>query len=225
MNYYEVLGVMRNATPECIKRAYRKLCRKHHPDKFHQADEETRAKHEEIFKQIAEAYAVLSDPEKREYYDTHGTSEDDMALSAVEKNVLMLWKGLLEKIPASEARRTDVLKMVKIALEEDIREEIRKRSDIEAEIAVFKQDLPRYVKLNGGRNLFAQVMTESIKAMEVKLEASKSAEQLARDGVAFLADYQYQFEQEDDFMRAVNSQWATIKTPAFTHYQIYKPSP
>ncbi|MFP3130187.1 MAG: molecular chaperone DnaJ [Nitrososphaeria archaeon] len=65
-DYYEILGVSRNATQEEIKEAYRKLALKYHPDvnKSKEAEEK--------FKEITEAYAVLSDPEKRRQYDMYG---------------------------------------------------------------------------------------------------------------------------------------------------------
>jgi len=66
-DYYEVLGVGRNAGPEELKRAYRQLAMKYHPDRN---DGDKAA--EERFKEVGEAYAVLSDPEKRQRYDTFG---------------------------------------------------------------------------------------------------------------------------------------------------------
>lgn len=66
-NYYEVLGVGRGASQQEIKSAYRKLAVKYHPDR-NDGDEEA----EERFKQAAEAYTVLSDPEKRARYDRFG---------------------------------------------------------------------------------------------------------------------------------------------------------
>ena len=66
-DYYEVLGVPRGASAEEIKKAYRKLAIQHHPDK-HKGDK----KAEEKFKEIGEAYEVLSDSQKRDAYDRFG---------------------------------------------------------------------------------------------------------------------------------------------------------
>ena len=65
-DYYEVLGVPREADAKAIKDAFRKLALKYHPDRNKEADAEER------FKEIAEAYAVLSDPKKRADYDVGG---------------------------------------------------------------------------------------------------------------------------------------------------------
>src|SRR5437870_4299976 len=66
-DYYEVLGVARNATDEEIKKAFRKLAHQHHPDK-----NPGNRKAEERFRELAEAYQVLSDAERRSMYDRFG---------------------------------------------------------------------------------------------------------------------------------------------------------
>lgn len=72
-DYYEVLGLSKTAAPEEIKKAYRKLAMQYHPDK-NQGDK----KAEEKFKEIAEAYAVLGDSQKRAKYDRFGHAAEQM---------------------------------------------------------------------------------------------------------------------------------------------------
>jgi curved DNA-binding protein len=67
-DYYEIMGVKRDASQDEIKRAYRKLARKYHPDVSAEADAEAR------FKELGEAYEVLKDPEKRAAYDQLGAN-------------------------------------------------------------------------------------------------------------------------------------------------------
>ncbi|MHC1585151.1 MAG: DnaJ C-terminal domain-containing protein [Candidatus Syntropharchaeia archaeon] len=69
-DYYQILGVDRSATEDEIKAAYRRLARKYHPDVYTGEDKK---KAEEKFKEINEAYEVLSDPEKRRKYDQLGS--------------------------------------------------------------------------------------------------------------------------------------------------------
>lgn len=78
-DYYEVLGVERGADDATIKKAYRQLAKKYHPD-MNPGDEEAEKK----FKEASEAYAVLSDPDKRRQYDQFGHS-------AFERRSRRLW--------------------------------------------------------------------------------------------------------------------------------------
>ena len=81
MDLYELLDVARDATPGQIKSAYKKASTKHHPDKGGDS---------EIFKQVKQAYEILSDPEQRELYDTTGVVSpkrkidlEEMAMSRI----------------------------------------------------------------------------------------------------------------------------------------------
>src|SRR4030043_29319 len=74
-DYYDILGVDHAASKDDIKKAYRKLALKYHPDKNKEKDAE------EKFKEISEAYAVLYDDEKRKMYDTYGHAGIDQQYS------------------------------------------------------------------------------------------------------------------------------------------------
>lgn len=71
-DYYEVLGVEKTATADEIKKAYRKLAKKYHPD----ANSDNKEEAEKKFKEIAEAYEILSDDGKRKQYDNFGHASD-----------------------------------------------------------------------------------------------------------------------------------------------------
>lgn len=71
-DYYEVLGVDKHADAQAIKRAYRKLAKKYHPD-----SNEGNTRAEELFKEAGEAYDVLSDEKKRKLYDQFGHAAFD----------------------------------------------------------------------------------------------------------------------------------------------------
>ena len=81
-DYYEVLGVDKNADAATIKKAYRALGKKYHPD-ANPGDKEAEAK----FKEASEAYGVLSDPEKRRQYDQFGHAAFDGGKIYISINV------------------------------------------------------------------------------------------------------------------------------------------
>lgn len=78
-DYYEILGVQKGATQQDIKKAYRSLALKYHPDRVPEAEKKAS---EEKFKEISEAYGVLSDVQKRELYDKHGHAGIDQNFTA-----------------------------------------------------------------------------------------------------------------------------------------------
>merc|ERR1712004_655124 len=68
-DYYKILGIDRNANEEDIKKAYKKRALEHHPDRHVGASEEEKSEQEKKFKEVGEAYGVLSDAKKRGRYD------------------------------------------------------------------------------------------------------------------------------------------------------------
>uniref|UniRef100_A0AAX7SLV1 DnaJ homolog subfamily C member 7 n=1 Tax=Astatotilapia calliptera TaxID=8154 RepID=A0AAX7SLV1_ASTCA len=76
-DYYKVLGVGKNATEDEIKKAYRKRALMHHPDRHSSATPEVQKEEEKKFKEVGEAFTVLSDPKKKVRYDNGHDLEDD----------------------------------------------------------------------------------------------------------------------------------------------------
>lgn len=76
-DYYKILGVDKNASDDAIKKAYRKRALVHHPDRHASASEEEKREQEQKFKEVGEAYTVLSDPQKKTRFD-NGQDMDDV---------------------------------------------------------------------------------------------------------------------------------------------------
>lgn len=77
-DYYKILGLGKSASADDVKKAYRKNAMLHHPDRHADAEDSVKTKEEQIFKEIAEAYSVLSDSQKRARYDNGQDIEDMM---------------------------------------------------------------------------------------------------------------------------------------------------
>src|SRR5438093_10247806 len=88
-DYYEILGVQRDAGAEELKKAYRRLAREYHPDAN---PGDPHAEHK--FKELAEAYSVLSDPQKRRDYDTFGTARSPFGAGAAGFDPFDLFSSL-----------------------------------------------------------------------------------------------------------------------------------
>ena len=121
-NFYGVLGVSRQADDAELKKAYRKLARMYHPDK-NPGDQAS----EERFKEISEAYAVLSDPDKRAQYDRFGTvsgpasasGQADTGFGSIFEDLFDGFFGQAERGRRTRARRGEHLRYdLEISLEE-----------------------------------------------------------------------------------------------------------
>src|SRR5207249_5817334 len=105
-DYYELLGVPRKASAKDIRSAFRKLARKYHPD-LNPGDKSA----EEKFKQLQEAYDVLSDSKKRQMYDQYGFYSENLppgdqaapAVTAVSRTSILILRDLI--LAAAPARR------------------------------------------------------------------------------------------------------------------------
>jgi molecular chaperone DnaJ len=117
-DHYGILGVARDATAEEIKRAYRQLARKYHPDANHGDPEAV-----EHFKQVTHAYEVLSDPDKRQRYDMFGDERAGAGGFSDFGGISDLFSsffggGMAGRTRTGPARGSDVLAEIELTLEE-----------------------------------------------------------------------------------------------------------
>ena len=98
VDLYDVLGVKSDAKADDIKKAYRKLALKHHPDKHAGADESTKADASLKFQQIGFAYAVLSDEKRRGRYDLTGKTDEGVDFGPGEDGWEAYFEELFERV-------------------------------------------------------------------------------------------------------------------------------
>jgi len=146
-SYYDILGVRENATQEEIKKAYRELVRKYHPDKFTGAARELA---EEKLKQINEAYEVLSDPQKRAQYDSMFNSQP-----STDDNLASLLFSIGKYLEAQDWKRVSSLC-----------EEAKKKFPLSPEIYVF--NAIAYYKMGNMTNFLNEV--SAIESLKLPLE-------------------------------------------------------
>src|SRR5256886_903378 len=121
-DYYEILGVDRNASEEEIKKAYRRLARQHHPDT--QTSEQDKKTAEERFKEINEAYATLNDQDKRRRYDTFGHAEGPQGFEGFGQGFGDIFNDIFEDFFGGRrggrrgTRGSHIELLLKLALEE-----------------------------------------------------------------------------------------------------------
>ena len=111
-DYYAILGVARDASEKEIKDAYRKLAIKYHPDKQEGKTEQEKKEAEEKFKEITEAYSVLSDKDSKEKYDRYGTT-GGMDWDDIHSNFKYDWFGMRDT-----ERGDDVYVVVSVTMRE-----------------------------------------------------------------------------------------------------------
>uniref|UniRef100_A0A8D3CJE8 J domain-containing protein n=1 Tax=Scophthalmus maximus TaxID=52904 RepID=A0A8D3CJE8_SCOMX len=100
-DYYKVLGVGKNATEDEIKKAYRKRALMHHPDRHSAATQEVQKEEEKKFKEVGEAFTVLSDPKKKVRYDNGHDLDDDSGMDGGGKLTSFFFYSFSETAPGN----------------------------------------------------------------------------------------------------------------------------
>ena len=122
-NYYDILQVNRNASPEIIDKAYKTLAKKYHPDL--QA-EENKKQSEEILKEINEAYEILSEPEKKQAYDSSLAQQETQASNSNEAT----YTAPLSEDELRYRHQQEILRQQKLQQERLYQEQLQREQEL-----------------------------------------------------------------------------------------------
>ncbi len=221
IDYYAVLGVDSTATTGEIKRAYRKLARKYHPDANIGVDDNEAFANEEAFKQVEEAYRVLKDPIARAHFDQTGSGKlpksKDMA---VKKIIHLFQKHIKEALEAELERDLVDAAMVTFGIKhgtasgmdvliENVRLELTNEKDktegaivaLEKGVAKLNKYKRKVITKEGTTNLYLQVIEQQLEATQGALAAGGIEKIALETALAFLDDYEYgDIEEEVEWL-------------------------
>jgi len=192
-NLYRILGVDVNVSSEDLKKAYRKLSKKWHPDNPDTGDVE-------LFKKINLAYSILNDTERRKLYDfgmwDKLDPESEINLSEAEQNILALFekhleyilpynhtdkfhlKPMMEDISQKIANEIINFKHLKLSLDKDIEDLKKLKSHID-----FKKNSTQY-------NLLEMAITQGLSNKDSEIEDIQIQEKLSEEMLLILEDFQ-----------------------------------
>lgn len=185
MEYYEILGVDNDATPDEIKKSYRKLAAIHHPDK---------GGDEEIFKKISDAYEILSDSELREAYD-NGNLEDALNKdNALVKRVLAIFEEVINWggfVPD----HMDLFKLMKENInDKELRME-QSLKEFENEIKNIKSIQKRIKKAD----ILVQYLDNHVEDYTKNIESIKKEKGYLEEVRKFIEDFKYEVDEDEDW--------------------------
>jgi curved DNA-binding protein CbpA len=179
MDHYTTLGVNKNASPDEIKRSYRKLASQHHPDK---------GGDEEMFKRIKLAYEILSDPVRRKQYDITGETTTTNAKDEAVANIVQI---LLHVVPNFNVDQDDLIHIAEM--------ETRTMLDlVHKDIGVTERYILNLEKVlsklrikTEGENLLSSFIVNQIQQRKLELESFQRRIQVCNLMLEILKDYEY----------------------------------
>ena len=163
MNLYETLGIEPEATSQEIKKAYKKLSMKLHPDR-NPGDPDA----EEEFKSLKKSYEVLSDPVKRKRYDETGTIEADGKQNLRDQAIQMVTQLMLSAMRNSSYDHKNYLKPIKNSLKSNLSAATHELKNVGRHIASTK-------KIIADTQSDSEVLTGSLKNTLLEMKAQESA--------------------------------------------------
>lgn len=187
MDLYKILGVAKDATPDQIKKAYRKMAIKHHPDKGGDENE---------FKALVVAYTVLSDEDKRRRYDNGESVESVSQNTPIEQQAFKLlmetFISFVNAVP--DTSKFDIFQKIKEHVNHMTTHMNVALNELAARIDKYEKTKKR-IKSKDENNMFVMGLDNEIASTNRSIKKVKEQQEVAKIAVKILEDYGYDFEQ------------------------------
>ena len=188
MNLYEILGVVKDATMEDIKKAYRQLANKYHPDK--DAGDNT------LFIKIKEAYEILSDPVKRSQYDitgiaTPGNIDPEERKIAEAKEFIATVLEAMVTNNAMDVETRSVIDVINTLIETNKAEVLKNITEIQRQISKRNKIIARFKKKSSGENMFQLFLLSNNNKQLEQINKFKEYVLKMEFAAEFIKDYDY----------------------------------
>jgi len=185
MDFYEKLGVNKNATKQEIKKAFYNLSKKHHPDK---------GGNEEEFKTYQEAYEVLSDDERRKAYDEGGDYKSIQTLQSKVRNSLFGYiDGAINKF-GFVPEHTDLVGIIRGLINEDILKAKTSIDNFNIKIRQFEETAKR---IKNGEMLKSYLDTTLI-SIKADIDSMNNRLEVFNECLKAIEDWKYEYGQDDE---------------------------
>ena len=197
---FETLGLKKDATPEEIKKAYRKLSKKHHPD----TNKGSKESHN-VFVDISIAFKLLTDPDERKMYDERGYTSD------LSENELKAQEGIFSMFSQYVDQQTnsmgfggmmdDPRKMIENKLRENLHHFEHLISEFEKQIVIlekFKLKIQKGTTKAPKTNLLEKAIEAKIRATDEQILPNQRNKIIAEIAIEYIQDYEFSFEDRQE---------------------------
>lgn len=198
---YKILGIKPNATDAEIKKAFRKQSKLHHPDKHTGEGPIEQNAHEQQMRRVTWAYALLSNPDERAYYDKHKKERKvrtaETEITPVEKMIIETF-GVVFNPVQQDVTKTNYIKLIRLKITDDrmvLRGQIR---DFEAGLAQIKKMVGRFTRADdapGEKNLLELTLETQINDLTATIERTEAEAKLRADTLKELENWNYSVEE------------------------------
>ncbi len=178
---YKLLELDKHATPADIKRAYKLMAKKHHPDK---------GGSNEKFSEIKKAYDILSDPESRKDYDLNGTTEIRDPKRTAVAAVIQKIAATIDKQGAFDTQ--NLFRLTERELQGELQNINTNLKGAEKHLKKLNRLSKRIIRKHKGENLFTDMVAEKILQMEVNIRNIEFQRDLNAAMMELLEDYDYE---------------------------------